>query len=246
MAKKYYAVRKGLKKGIFNTWDECKINVLGYSGAEYKSFPTMEEAEEYMGTTSEAAPVSHKDLSKATSIGSFRQESMFPIHEEEPLTKDLDEQGYLELENADIISAFVDGSYDKDIEYYGFGFIAYGMNHIHKQNGAGNEKNMRKMRNVAGEILASIAAIEYAISKGAKKVIIYHDYIGISKWGVREWKTNKEETRAYAEKCVTLSDKIEIAFRKVAGHTGIKGNEIADHLAGSAITEVKNRTGWWG
>ena len=27
-AKKYYAVREGRVPGIYNTWDECKANVL--------------------------------------------------------------------------------------------------------------------------------------------------------------------------------------------------------------------------
>ena len=36
--KKYYAVRKGKKTGIFQTWDECKLQVTGFSGAEYKRF----------------------------------------------------------------------------------------------------------------------------------------------------------------------------------------------------------------
>ncbi len=47
--KKFYAVRKGYKVGIYNTWDECKKQVNGFSGAEYKSFQTLEEANEYMG-----------------------------------------------------------------------------------------------------------------------------------------------------------------------------------------------------
>ena len=49
MAKeKYYAVRKGLKTGIFTTWDQCNEAVQGYSGAEYKSFSSKEEAEKYI------------------------------------------------------------------------------------------------------------------------------------------------------------------------------------------------------
>lgn len=47
MASKFYAVRKGKKTGIFLTWDECKRQVDGFSGAEYKSFKTREEAEKY-------------------------------------------------------------------------------------------------------------------------------------------------------------------------------------------------------
>lgn len=49
MASKYYAVRKGMKTGIFRTWEECRASVSGYSGAEYKSFPTEEQAKEYLG-----------------------------------------------------------------------------------------------------------------------------------------------------------------------------------------------------
>ncbi|MGN0377911.1 MAG: viroplasmin family protein [Suilimivivens sp.] len=54
MAAKFYAVRKGKKTGIFETWEECKESVYGYSCAEYKSFPTMEQAKEYLsGMTQE-------------------------------------------------------------------------------------------------------------------------------------------------------------------------------------------------
>ena len=45
---KYYAVKIGYKPGIYNTWDEAKAQVDGYSGARFKSFPTIEQAEEFM------------------------------------------------------------------------------------------------------------------------------------------------------------------------------------------------------
>jgi Predicted double-stranded RNA/RNA-DNA hybrid binding protein len=49
MAKKnYYAVKKGLKTGIFKTWRECQQVINGYSGAEYQGFFTKEEAERYL------------------------------------------------------------------------------------------------------------------------------------------------------------------------------------------------------
>lgn len=48
MAKKFYAVRKGITTGIFRSWDECKNAVSGYSGAEYRGFSTEEEAKAYM------------------------------------------------------------------------------------------------------------------------------------------------------------------------------------------------------
>ena len=49
MAEKYYAVKKGMKTGIFYSWEECRANVYGYPGAVYKSFKTREEALAFLG-----------------------------------------------------------------------------------------------------------------------------------------------------------------------------------------------------
>ena len=42
--KKYYVVWRGVTPGIYTTWDECKAQVFGYDGAQYKSFSSIEEA----------------------------------------------------------------------------------------------------------------------------------------------------------------------------------------------------------
>lgn len=53
MAEKYYAVKTGLQTGIFRSWEECRVQVSGYPGAEYKSFPTQQEACAYLGIAGE-------------------------------------------------------------------------------------------------------------------------------------------------------------------------------------------------
>ncbi|MCR5501469.1 MAG: ribonuclease H family protein [Lachnospiraceae bacterium] len=63
MAKKnYYAVKKGITPGIFTAWDDCRASVDGFAGAEYKGFPTLEEAEDYLGIPhgEKKAPVAGK------------------------------------------------------------------------------------------------------------------------------------------------------------------------------------------
>ena len=47
MAKKqkYYVVWQGKKPGIYSSWEECKEQVMGVQGAQYKSFDTLTEAE---------------------------------------------------------------------------------------------------------------------------------------------------------------------------------------------------------
>lgn len=71
MAVKFYAVRKGLVTGIFQTWEECKESVSGYSGAEYKSFPTLEQAREYLGLTNDEKVVRDGDYVPVYVDGSY-------------------------------------------------------------------------------------------------------------------------------------------------------------------------------
>ena len=42
---KYYVVWQGKMPGIYTSWDECKKQVQGVQGAQYKSFDTLAEAE---------------------------------------------------------------------------------------------------------------------------------------------------------------------------------------------------------
>ncbi len=41
---KYYVVWKGKETGVFHSWDDCKKQIQGYTGAQYKSFTTKEAA----------------------------------------------------------------------------------------------------------------------------------------------------------------------------------------------------------
>lgn len=43
---KYYVVWAGFKPGIYSTWDECKKQVTGFDRAKYKSFNSLQEAEQ--------------------------------------------------------------------------------------------------------------------------------------------------------------------------------------------------------
>lgn len=48
---KYYAVKKGKHPGVYKTWSECQQQVSGFSGAIYKSFPTLTDAQEWLQKT---------------------------------------------------------------------------------------------------------------------------------------------------------------------------------------------------
>ena len=49
MAKKFYAVKRGRKTGLYTVWAECAAQVKGFQGAIYKGFMTEEEARAWLG-----------------------------------------------------------------------------------------------------------------------------------------------------------------------------------------------------
>ena len=61
--KKIYAVRKGHKTGLFETWAECQKATSGYSGAEFRGFTDREEAMAFlqMSTTANVSKDEEKE-----------------------------------------------------------------------------------------------------------------------------------------------------------------------------------------
>lgn len=69
--KKFYAVKNGKNIGIYNTWNECKEQVNGFSGSEYKSFATIEEAKEYVYGAQEIVKLNLDSTVEAYVDGSY-------------------------------------------------------------------------------------------------------------------------------------------------------------------------------
>lgn len=193
MAGKYYAVRKGTVTGIFRTWEECKKNVHGYSGAEYKSFKTLEDAEAYM------------------------------------------KGGAVTEEVTDTVPIYVDGSYNKVTKEFSYGMVVLLKEGEQTFCKSYRDEELATMHNVAGEIKGAEAAMRYAMENHIPAITIYHDYEGIAKWCLGDWKTNKEGTKAYKAFYEEASKEVSIRFQKVTGHSGDHYNDLADHLAKKAL-----------
>jgi len=65
--KKVYAVRKGRQAGLFYSWPACQEQIKGYSGAEYKSFITEEEASTYLAGGASIAQLAPIEMIKPAS-----------------------------------------------------------------------------------------------------------------------------------------------------------------------------------
>ncbi|MGL5478707.1 MAG: viroplasmin family protein [Clostridium sp.] len=213
MASKFYSVYKG-KSGvpmILRSWEECKNEVIGFKGAIYKSFKTLDEAKEFLVVNSKGKKISDnlKDTNKV------KNESY------------IDENG---------LTIYVDGSFSLEKKNFSYGFVAINKGEIiFKDNGVGFDEKAIALRNVSGEVLGSMKAIEYAIEKGYSEVSIVFDYQGIESWALGTWKRNNDITKGYHEFIKEKSKLIKINFVKVKGHSGDKYNDIADELAKSAL-----------
>lgn len=214
MAKKYYAVARGKTPGIYFTWEDCKTQVQQFSGAVYKSFPTLQEAEQFIEKVNETGmqgnvPVSSDDIRNT--------EEVQPVSTKQHLI------------------AYVDGSYEQSRKRYAYGCALVLPEEVVTLNGSGDDEDYVGMRNVAGEILGSEQAINWAVEHGYQQITIYYDYEGIEKWANGIWKANKPGTKRYQSFIAEKRKEITIAFRKVAAHTGVTYNEMADRLAKEAL-----------
>lgn len=207
---KYYSVYRG-KSGIpkiFTNWEECKKEVIGCKGAIYKSFKTKVEAEEFLQLNSQGKRIENKN-------------------------DDVNNKEF-SLDNGLVI--YVDGSFSLEKGNYSYGLIAIDNGkEIYEDYSVGEDSDSVSLRNVAGEVLGSLKAVEYAIEHNYKEVNIVYDYQGIECWALGTWKRNKVLTQEYHKKMQENMKKIKINFVKVKGHSGDKYNDIADKLAKKAL-----------
>ena len=211
MASKFYAVACG-KSGngmIYNTWDECKKEVIGHKGAIYKSFTSREDA-----------------------INFIKLHGVEIEIEDEP-------ENVIKTENdADTAEIYVDGSFNTVKNNFSDGFVVVNNdNVVYEDKGIGYDIDAVALRNVSGEVLGSLNAIRYAIENGFKKVNIYFDYQGIQSWAIGTWKRNNRITQDYNSQIQAMKKKIDINFIKVKGHSGDRFNDRADYLAKKALEE---------
>lgn len=208
--KKYYVIQNGDNRGIYyETWADFQPKVKGVSGVIYKGFTDEESASVFLGQNG-------------------YESSSEVISRDDPFGK----------VSADGITAeiYVDGSYNKVKNAYGYGVFIMCGNRTKILSGMGQCEE--DGRNIEGEVAGAKAAIDYIKNHtDIKDMVIFHDYEGIGKWPRRDdgtiiWQATKGYTQAYRE----FVDQARMAglnvrFEHVKGHTGYLGNEYVDRIA---------------
>ena len=141
----------------------------------------------------------------------------------------------------DRIALFVDGSFSDNIG--GWGYAVYDYNNKELFHSFGKiPENLTHLKNVAGELIATLNALITAEANDYKKVTICFDYTGIFNYYNGNWIPSDPFIKDYVLKMKNFEKKIDMKFIKVPSHTGILGNEMADYYAkcGANIPSTNN------
>lgn len=215
---KYYAVANGYQMGIFNTWEETKPLVNGYSGAKYKSFKTLEEAQNYLrGITPDRVT-----------------NPLYTNKGPNQTTKDMFDQNN--------IIVYTDGSYVNHVG--GYGYVVIRNNKISPVCG---KVPTNPCTNQIAELYAIYSAIDHVMRHHKDEIvrdglIIYTDSkysIGCLTTWYHNWKRNgwinskgqPVANQKLIQSILQISTGLKIEYRHVKAHNGDQYNEWADRLA---------------
>ncbi|ETS93801.1 viroplasmin family protein [Veillonella sp. AS16] len=127
--------------------------------------------------------------------------------------------------------AYIDGSYNKQANIVGAGGIIFLNGQKETFSFSSADERHTAFWNVAGELLAAMHVMQYAVDHGIEECSLYYDYMGIEMWATKKWKRNNSLTQQYAEFYDSVKGAVNVHFHKVAAHTGDTYNEMADILA---------------
>lgn len=144
----------------------------------------------------------------------------------------------------DCLHVYVDGSYNIGTQMYSYGLVAVRNNIVeYIESGAYKDKSEKNIRQIAGELQGSVKAVQYALDTGNKKVVIFHDYEGISHHATGFWERREKSSIEYYNKMNELMNKgIEVMFVKVDSHTGDLFNELVDEKCKEKLSIQSDRT----
>uniref|UniRef100_A0A0P4VVC9 Ribonuclease H1 n=1 Tax=Scylla olivacea TaxID=85551 RepID=A0A0P4VVC9_SCYOL len=265
----FYAVARGHKPGIYQTWAECQENINGYTRPRYKKFATESEAKEFVQENALTCPVvdrreaSKKDEDNGAAPASppvqkrkHESESEEEGDEDQPSSsKKLNTEGKegdkskFKVDSDGFLIVYTDGACwmnGKQGAKAGMG-VFFGQEH--PLNVA--EPIKGRATNNNAEIQAATCALELARSAGFSKVAVHTDSqfmidcasSWMKNWKKKGWVKSDGQPVKNKEELMVLDSAMEdlaVKWVHVKGHAGHEGNEEADKLARQGAKQYKS------
>ena len=238
--KKFYAVRRGYRPGIYIAWsgpDGAEAQVKGFSNPLYRAFATLREAEAWL----KGEPLPKQPATLPLGLPGFEEPSLRqPSIKEIPLPEENLDPAQA-LASGQII-LYTDGGCIGNPGPGGFGVVL--LDKIQRQELSGG---YRWTTNNRIELTACIAGLQQLKSRAS--VVLFSDsrYVinGITRgwarrWQARNWMRGKKlpaENPDLWEKLLDLCDQHEVQFAWVKGHAGTPENERCDQLSMQAARQ---------
>ncbi len=222
--KKYYAVVRGVKPGIYTKWfgaGGAEIQIRGVAGAVYKGFKTLKEAEDWMSGAG-AKRASARIGSRASAYGRRgpRKTTAAPV------------------EKVDVI-IYTDGGCLGNPGPGGYGVVTIVGRETSEISGGYRFTTNNRM-----ELMGCIAALENlhpdkraALYTDSKYVVNAMEKGWARRWRANNWmrtKTEPAKNPDMFQRLLDLVDRRSVRFHWVKGHADNPFNERCDELAKEA------------
>lgn len=144
------------------------------------------------------------------------------------------------------VKMYVDGAYNQANNKVGYSVIVVEPDGIVREILTGWEYDeyeiTNSLKNIYGELRATLRAMKYAVELPISPIEIVYDYIGIERYAELKWASQLPVVLEYVNQCRRMRAEIQVFFRKVTSHSGNRMNDMADEYAKRACDiRVKNR-----
>lgn len=210
----YYAVKRGKRKGVFKSLSACMDQVKGFPDAVFKRCDTAEEAEEFIYEN----PVTALKKTDCTAYvgGTYNPLSQAYIAAVLFKVDDKTENIYklfntFETRDDNLFS-------DKDSDMFSV-----------------SEYEFSELTDCAGEVMATILAISYAISIRCKSITIFHTKACVGAWPLNIWSTDNLSSAIYKRYIDSVKSLIDIQFFKISS---VDEREFVENMCKEAKKEL--------
>jgi ribonuclease HI len=215
-AKKFYAVAKGKKPGIYTNWPEAKSQIERFAGALYKGFATYKEAEEWLRKPA---------LRPSSPVQGTASTRTYDMHDKNRVT------------------IYTDGGSSGNPGPGGYGAVQIYNGTIKELTGGFRFTTNNRMELMG--VIVALRELEYRDLPVTVYTDSSYVVNGITKGWAKKWRSNnwiKSDKQPALNpdlwgELLDLAAELDVTFVWVRGHAGNTLNERCDELAVSSTKQ---------